>query len=647
MGYSTKLFTITISIAAATGLAGCGGDADHPPSSSITGSNITNTAGSSPATSSITTSPPGGASSPDGASTTTASGASGVGFNLSPLGWSSWNNFGQNVSETNIKSIADKMVSNGMLKAGYQYVNIDDGWMQGRDSNGNIQVNPNTFPDGMKALADYIHAKGLKLGIYSTNYSVTCVGRGRRGAPTYVGSLGHEAQDAATFAAWGIDFLKFDNCDGPADSFDRMRAALDSIAQNGGKKIYLNIHYVTRPDSFLQTPDSWAATSIGDSARIASDISANWGSVKHNIDDARTIAPAYNLPGFFGDLDSLEIGNGGLTADEAQTHMSIWSIMSAPLIAGNDLSVDNGALSYLLNSEVIAIDQDPLHFGASEIGLMAGTQSSIHVLAKPLTKTGSRAVALLNEGNTPANITVNFQDLGLAGGTASVRDVWAHQDLGQFTSSYTAQNVRAHATVLVTIQGKEPVLSNTVQLDKVHWAYAVFNRIGSSPYTSNILVDHAPPASNAQINAPSNPADSVMTAGWLGTPSPSGTMSIAGIPYVQGFGILGAPTQIAYRLDQKCSTFSASVGIDDNAYVAAAVSFQVWGDGNKLYDSGIMQKGTAANKIKIDVSKVSMLRLIVLGQAGGQLDDLIGRSGGQSGFDMADWGFPQLQCPAS
>ncbi len=545
--------------------------------------------------------------------------ASPVRFNQAVMGWNTWNTFGCNVSETLVKQITDTMASNGMRDAGYRYVSIDDCWMKGRGADGTVLANPSTFPSGMKSLADYVHGKGMLLGLYSTNYTLTCAGRGGRADPTLVGSYGHEEQDAETYASWGIDYLKFDNCDGPSEPYVAMRSALDDIAQSTGRSIYLDLHYTSRPDAFLHTPDNWAAMTVGDASRIASDIKNNWTSVARIIDDARTLAPAYNLPGFHGDMDALEVGRGVLTADEDRTHVSIWAIMSAPLIAGNDLrSQTADTLALLTNPEVIAIDQDALHFGASEI-TSSGAPANTHVLAKPISGSGNRAVALLNEGSSAANVTVNFADLGLAGGaSATVRDVWARKSLGSFTNSFSAE-VPSHGTVLVTIAGHEPALSGTVSLASTRWAYAVYNKIDTLSVASNIAIDAAPP-----------PA--------------SGSMSIAGTKFSKGFGIVGAPTQMAWRLDGHCSTFTSSVGMDDTSKAWGAVSFEVWGDGNKLYDSGMMQPGTAAKHVSVDVSHVGMLRLIVTGRTGAQINDLIGRSGGSSVNDSSDWANPQVQC---
>jgi alpha-galactosidase len=565
-----------------------------------------------------------------------------VRFTLPPMGWSSWNTFGRHVNEELIKKTADAMVSSGLRDAGYVYIDIDDGWMKGRERDGTIKADPDKFPSGMKALADYVHAKGLKLGLYTTNYTVTCAGRKGGGL---VGSLGHEFQDAAAMAAWGIDLLKFDNCDGGAESFYAIRAALDAIEKKSGKKIYLNLHYVTRPDAFTHTPDSWAATRLGDSARIARDISRNWGTVDHLIDDARVLAPAYIQPGFIADMDSFEVGHAKLSPEEARTHVSVWAVMSAPFMAGNDLTKMDGETQALLtNPEVIAIDQDPLGFGASEVGLGGGQQGRTHVLAKPLASSGSRAVALVNQGDQAASVTMKFADLGLAEGLVLVRDVWAHKDLGRMKDAFSAE-VPAHGTMLVTVAGQEPALAGLVDLSAVHWAHGAFNRIDTSPYTSNIAIDAAPPAANTDVKAAAVSTELTVKAS-LSVPVADRKMSIAGKRYARGFGILGAPTQIAYRLDRKCSEFTADIGVDDTGNPAGAVNFEVWGDGRKLYDSGMMQPGDEARRISVNVGQVAMLRLIVNGQTGGTLDDLIHRSGGQSAFDTADWASPQLHCAA-
>jgi alpha-galactosidase len=260
-----------------------------------------------------------------------------------PMGWNCWNCFGSNINETIIKQIADAMVSSGMKDAGYQYIVIDDTWQASRDSSGNIVPDSAKFPSGMKSLADYVHSKGLKLGLYSDRGTATCCGK--------PGSYGYEVQDANTYAAWGVDYLKYDNCS-PAPGSDaktdytRMRDAL----LNCGRPIVYSI--------CAWWYQGWEVD-VGNLWRTTSDINDNFGSML-NIIETNNNSASVAGPGHWNDPDMLEVGNGGMTTTEYQTHFSMWAIMAAPLIAGNDLrSMSQATSDILTNSEVIAVDQDP------------------------------------------------------------------------------------------------------------------------------------------------------------------------------------------------------------------------------------------------------------------------------------------------
>jgi alpha-galactosidase len=366
-----------------------------------------------------------------------------------PMGWNSWNTFQCNITETLIKATADAMVSSGMQAAGFEYVNLDDCWMNGRDASGNLQWNASKFPSGIPALASYVHGKGLKLGIYETPNTVTCVGiYGGVSTSVAVGSLGHEAQDARTFASWGVDFLKYDLCTGKVSSFAVMRDALRAT----GRPIVYSIN----PGNGSGCPPTGPTTSscgldlpsIANQWRIAFDINASWSSITGLI-DADAPLSAYAGPGHWNDPDMLEVGNGSLTQNENESHFTMWAMLAAPLLAGNDLrSMTAATTAILTNTEVAAVDQDPL---GKQGTLVATPQSGLQVWSKPLSGGNVRAVALLNRNASAASMTVSFMQIGLSSGSASVRDLWQHTDLGMYSGSYTATNVPSHGVAMLRI----------------------------------------------------------------------------------------------------------------------------------------------------------------------------------------------------
>ncbi|HTQ03067.1 MAG TPA: glycoside hydrolase family 27 protein [Polyangiaceae bacterium] len=359
-----------------------------------------------------------------------------------PMGWNSWNTFGcDNLNESLIEGVADTFVSSGMSAAGYQYVNLDDCWMNGRDSNGTIQVNASKFPSGMAALAAYIHGKGLKIGLYSTPGTKTCANiySGYTGG---VGSLGHETADAQTYAAWGIDYLKYDKCTADLSGFAVMRDALRA----SGRAIFYSIN---PGDGSGCVPGKCAIDlpSIANMWRIGFDINASWSSVIGLVDQNAPLSQ-YAGPGHWNDPDMLEVGKlANETEDRA--HFSLWAIMAAPLLAGNDIrSMSAATKTILTNTEVIAVDQDPLGVQGT---VAASPGTDLQVWAKKLAATASVAVVLLNRGSSSASITVEWASIGIPAGTASVRDLWAHTDLGSFDGSYTASAIPSHGVAMLTI----------------------------------------------------------------------------------------------------------------------------------------------------------------------------------------------------
>ena len=354
-----------------------------------------------------------------------------------PMGWNSWNKFACNVSEQLIRETADAMVASGMQDAGYRYVVIDDCWQVARDSAGTIVADAERFPSGMKALADYVHAKGLKFGLYSDAGLKTCEGR--------PGSRGYEYQDARTYADWGVDYLKYDWChhgtQNAEASYRLMRDALDA----SGRLITLSIC-----EWGSNKPWLWARD-IGHLWRTTGDIKDCWvcerGLSWTSILDRQVGLESYAGPGGWNDPDMLEVGNGGMTLVEYRAHFSLWAILAAPLMAGNDLrSMTPEIRDILTNREVIAVDQDPL----GRQGRKVRDDGDVEVWAKELAD-GSRAVALLNRGESAIAIAVAWPEIGYTEGLrASVRDLWTHRDIGQVRGSYTAE-VPAHGVVLVRI----------------------------------------------------------------------------------------------------------------------------------------------------------------------------------------------------
>jgi len=354
------------------------------------------------------------------------------------MGWNSWNNFGCNPSESLIKGVADTFVSSGMAAAGYQYVNIDDCWMGGRDANGNLQADASKFPSGIKALADYVHGKGLKLGIYEVPYTTTCAGK--------TGGQGHEVQDANTFAGWGVDYLKYDDCRGQLSAFKTMHDALIAT----GRPIFYSINPVYGPGSCVPPTCSVDEVKLTNMWRIGFDITNTWASFTGLIDIDNPLAQ-YAGPGHWNDPDMLEVGRG-MSADEDRSHFGMWAMLAAPLIAGNDLSKMSATTKAILtNTDVIAVDQDPLGKQATVVATSGANQ----VWAKKLSGTNTYAVALFNRSGGATTMTVQWSQIGLPSGSATVRDLYAQKDLGPFTGSYTSGSIPSHGIVMLKIVGAQ------------------------------------------------------------------------------------------------------------------------------------------------------------------------------------------------
>ena len=359
-----------------------------------------------------------------------------------PMGWNSWNKFAcDGINEKVVRASADAIASNGMKDAGYQFVVIDDCWQTSRDATGNIIADPQKFPSGIKALADYVHSKGLKFGIYTDAGTKTCAGR--------PGSMGHEYQDAQQYANWGVDYLKEDWCNTlPGQSSESSYTLMRNALAATGRPIVFSIC-----EWGSTKPWQWAG-SIGNMWRATGDIQDCW-SCKRTwggnglLEIIDQMDPIYSAagPGHWNDADMLEVGNGGMTTGEYRVHFSMWAIFSAPLLAGNDLEhMSPDVREILLNKDIIAIDQDTLGIQGHRVK----KSGDLEVWSKQLAD-GGRAVALLNRSDKPSTIAADWRDIGYPSTvSAAVRDLWTHKDLAQHTGSFSAE-VPSHGVVMVRV----------------------------------------------------------------------------------------------------------------------------------------------------------------------------------------------------
>lgn len=490
-----------------------------------------------------------------------------------PMGWNSWNNFGCNINEELIRGMADAMATNGMRAAGYQFINLDDCWAVSRDPNGVIVADPARFPSGIKALADYVHGKGLKLGVYSDHGLLTCGGR--------PGGYGYEYLDANTYASWGVDYLKYDNCnlppsDVPQTDYSHMS---DALIRSGHAATF--------------SICAWAFASwdpdVGNLWRTTGDISDSFDSMVSKLSPNSQSAFVAG-PGRWNDPDMLEVGRGGMTSIEDQSHFTLWCMMAAPLLAGNDLtSMSAQTLQILTNPEAIAVDQDP----SGEQGIQVAGSSASQVWSKPLgSGFATKAVALFNNSTNEAGMTANWTQIGLQAGTANVRDLWAHKDLGSFAGGFTT-NVPPHGVVLLKVTGTPPSLPGLggTYLSGLQAAYSY---VGSGAMTKDRSIGGNP-------------------------------ITLNGTVYPSGLGV-HAFSGVEYRLGGIASLFQADIGVDDEVGAGnGSVVFQVYADGMKIFQSAVLHGGDAHQSISLNVSGVNRLTLGV-----NDADD-------GNAYDHADW----------
>jgi len=370
-----------------------------------------------------------------------------------PMGWMTWNYFGDNINEQVLREMADAIVASGMVNAGYRYLMIDDGWQGGRDNKNNIIPDPKKFPSGIKALADYVHSRGMKLGIYSDAAPLTCAG--------YTASLNFEEQDAKTFASWGVDYLKYDYCHAPKDAESakiRYRKMADALRRSGSI-VFSVCEWGERK------PWLWAANVGGHLWRTTFDVRDKWqrksgetdGEGLMDILDVNAELHQFSGPGRWNDPDMLivglygkkgpsgDLGGVGCNDTEYQSNMSLWSIMAAPLIATNDVrSMNRETKRILLNAEVIAVNQDAL----GKQGERKIKNDIWNVFVKPLAN-GDVAVAILNRSESNRTFSLSWKELGLAG-SFEMRDLWEHKIIGR--SERWNGNVKSHETKLFRLK---------------------------------------------------------------------------------------------------------------------------------------------------------------------------------------------------
>ncbi|MGW4891488.1 NPCBM/NEW2 domain-containing protein [Kitasatospora sp. NPDC004240] len=509
------------------------------------------------------------------------------------MGFNNWNSThcGAQFDEAMIKGIADIFVSKGLKEAGYRYVNLDDCWaLPERDAAGNLVPDPVRFPHGIKALADYVHAKGLKFGIYSSAGDRTCDVKG------FPGALGHERQDANLWASWGVDYLKYDNCNNRGvDAQARYKAMGDALKATGRPILYSICEWGSTG------PWNWAST-VGNSWRTTGDISDTWQSMISIAQTNQGLAK-YAKAGAFNDPDMLEVGNGGMTETEYRTHFSLWAQMAAPLLIGTDLRVaQQQTFDILTNADVIAVDQDPL----GKQGSVVSRENGLVVMSKPLAD-GSRSVTLTNEGTYETTITTTAQAVGIGGAESyRLKDLWSKKT-GTSEDGTISASVPGHGTVMFRVTPTSPVAppAGVTQLSDLPFASAA-NAWGP-PERDRSNGDHA--AGDGR------------------------TLGIRGTAYAKGLGVHG-PSDIGFHLGGACRGLVARVGVDDEAYGNGSVVFQVWKDGVLAADSGRLTGKDPAKALSADLTGATAVRLVVTDAGDG------------GGWDHADWADVRIACGA-
>jgi len=503
------------------------------------------------------------------------------------MGFNTWNAFGCRINEETIREIADTMVADGLRDAGYRFVNVDDCWgAPNRNASGKLVANHARFPHGMKALGNYLHARGFKFGIYADAGTHTC---NKLGFP---GSLGHELTDARSFAHWGVDYLKYDNCYGngvPAlQRYQAMRNALDQVSRPIVYSISTWGHY---------SPWTWAPH-ISNLWRTSRDIHDSWASMIDIVHANQGLAK-YAGPGHWNDPDMLEVGNPHMTHIEQRTQMSLWAVMAAPLLISTDLrQADDFTLQTLKNPDVIAIDQDPLGSQATVVKSANG----LTTYSKPLAN-GARAVALLNENGAPRTVSTTAAAVGLQSAPSyTVLNLWSGKKTTT-TGTISAQ-VPAHGTMLYRVHPNYPP-------PPAGWT-------GVSALTPMIAINGWGPIELDTSNGGKALGD--------GRP-----LQIAGKTYLRGLGV-HALSRVTFSLGGSCSQLVADVGVDDEVGSGGSVQFQVLADGKVVAKTGTLTGADGAQHLVADLTGAKQLDLVVTDAGDGLRDD------------HADWAHARIRC---
>ncbi len=508
------------------------------------------------------------------------------------MGFNNWNatHCRAEFNEQMVRQIADIFVARGLKDAGYQYVNIDDCWaLPQRDGAGNLVPDPARFPNGIKAVADYVHGKGLTFGIYTSAGTMTCNALG------FPGAIGHEQQDANLFASWGVDYLKYDNCgdhlgQSAQERYTRMRDALRAT----GRPILFSIC-----EWGQNAPWNWAQP-VGNSWRTTGDISDNWASML-GIFKANVGLAVNAQRGAWNDPDMLEVGNGGMTTPEYRSHFSLWAMMNAPLLIGSDLRrVGQDTFDILTNRDVIALNQDGLGVQAEEISSANG----LHVLTKPLDN-GDVAVALFNETATTATISTTAAAAGLGNATSyRLTNLWTKAVTT--TGGTISASVPAHATIVYRV-----------------------SRTGTfaTPPPGTTQGSSLPASMSASAWGPveRDRSNGERAAG------DGRTLTIGGTTYARGLGV-HARSEVRYYLAGRCTSFQAWVGLDDETGNNGSVSLEVWGGGAMLATSGVVRGTDGPKRVTANVTGMQYVHLAVLPTVDGPR------------YDHADWADATLTC---
>jgi alpha-galactosidase len=641
--------------------------------------------------------------------TASASVTPGDGLALTPpMGFNNWNSTHcrAEFNEAMVKGIADIFIAKGLKDAGYQYVNLDDCWaLPQRNQAGDLVPDPVRFPHGIKGVADYVHSKGLKFGIYTSAGTKTCNSAG------FPGGLGHEQQDADLFAASGVDYLKYDNCNNQGvDAKLRYTTMRDALRRTGRPIVFSLCEWGQNK------PWEWAAD-VGHLWRTTGDISDTYSSML-SIAKQNWVLADHAGPGHWNDPDMLEVGNGGMTDLEYRSHFGLWSIMAAPLLIGSDLRTATPQTFEILgNREVIAVDQDPLGVQGRPIR----SENGLTVFVKPL-QNGDKAVLLFNESETTGRIATTAAEIGLSRAPAyRLRDLWAHND--RHTANSIAATLPPHGSAMfrvsadrqwslyppsvdagasiqtsypgalpivtpgktaavttsVTNNGRLPallvessltgpdgwavratsptsaVVLRTDQSLSTQWTISVpagtqpgkYSLTGKTtyqaggvvmPYTLDVVVPGAPPT------APGFMSD----LAWLRVTNGYGpveldrsngesaagdgkTITINGTTYAKGLGA-HAPGVIEYYVASHCTSVTADVGLDDEKGNNGTATFEIWADGAKVADSGVMTNLMAAKPLQADVTGATLVRLIATDAGDG------------NNSDHADWANARVTC---